>query len=233
VKSSDDFESDVWVYDELSRISKALASPRRLHLIHLLAQAERTVEELAMLSTMSVANTSRHLQALLAARLVAVRRAGLYAHYRLADTKVFALWQAVRDLGESRLARMRELVRVRFTGHGVPEPVDLEGFETRRRSGEGMVVDVRPEHEFEAGHIPGAVSLPLDDLEPRLHVLPADQEILVCGRGPYCALAHTAAATLMGHGYRARRLLIGYPDWQAAESRKSRPALVDSPGTRS
>src|SRR5882762_8706082 len=135
------------LYDQLARISKAIASPRRLELVDLLAQGERTVEELARLTGMSVANTSRHLQSLRAARLVAVRRAGLYAHYRLADERVFRVWQAVRDLGEARLSSVRELVRAHFEDRRGLEPIDLAALLERTRSGNVIVLDTRPERE--------------------------------------------------------------------------------------
>jgi rhodanese-related sulfurtransferase len=204
------------LYDQLARISKAIASPHRLELVDLLAQGERTVEELARLSSMSIANTSRHLQSLRAARLVTVRRAGLYAHYRLADERVFTMWQAVRDLGENRLAGVRELVRTHFGGRGALEPVDLRELVDRRRAGVVILLDARPEREFRAGHIPGAVSIPVEELEARLHVLPVDQEIIAYCRGPYCGLSDEAVAVLSANGYRARRFALGLPDWRAA-----------------
>lgn len=204
------------LYDQLARISKAIASPRRLELIDLLAQKERTVEDLARLSSMSIANTSRHLQALKAARLVAVRRAGLYAHYRLADEGVFRLWQSVRNLGEERLASVRELVRTQRSDRRAPEPVGVTELLERLRSGAAVLVDTRPEDEFEAGHIAGALSLPIDELEARLHVLPMDQEVIAYCRGPYCAFADRAVELLLERGYRARRFALGFPDWRAA-----------------
>ncbi len=204
------------LYDQLARISKAIASPRRLELVDLLAQGERTVEELAKLTSMSIANTSRHLQSLRAARLVTVRRAGLYAHYRLADERVFKMWQAVRDLGETRLASVRELVKAHFEARGALAPVDLAELMDRRRAGEVIVLDARPEREFRAGHIPGAVSIPVEELEARLHVLPVDQEIIAYCRGPYCVFSDEAVAVLLANGYRARRFALGLPDWRAA-----------------
>lgn len=208
-----DFEPQL--YAQLARVSKAMASPRRLELVDHLAQGERTVEDLAALTSMSVANTSRHLQSLRAARLVTVRRSGLYAHYQLADAGVFRLWQAVRDLGEARLASVRELVRARFE-RGPRPGVDFAELVRRRASGDAIVLDVRPEREFRAGHIAGALSVPLEELEARLHVLPTDQEIIAYCRGPYCGMADAAVATLEANGYRARRLTLGFPDWRAA-----------------
>jgi rhodanese-related sulfurtransferase len=204
------------LYDQLARVSKAISSPRRLELVDLLAQGECTVDELAALTSMSVANTSRHLQSLRAARLVSVRRAGLYAHYRLADERVFRMWQAVRDLGEARLASVRELIRTHFEDRRALEPIDLDGLLDRVRSGDVILLDTRPEREFHAGHIPGALNIPIDELEARLHVLPVDQEIVAYCRGPYCAFSDQAVAALVASGYRARRFALGFPDWRAA-----------------
>ena len=204
------------LYDQLSRISRALASPRRLELVDVLAQGERTVEQLARLTSMSVANTSRHLQALKSARLVSVRRAGLHAHYRLAGEDVFRAWQAVRDLGESRLSTVRELVRARFHHRAEAETVDLDALLAHVRSGEVVVLDTRPEAEFRAGHIPGALHMPIEELEERLHVLPMDQELIAYCRGPYSTISDEAVAILQASGYRARRFSLGFPDWRAA-----------------
>jgi ArsR family transcriptional regulator len=181
-----------------------------------MAQRERTVEELARLSGMSVANTSRHLQSLRSARLVVVRRAGLHAHYRLADGGVFELWRVVRDLGEKRLATVRELVSGRFERGVARERVGIEELAERMGSGSTVVLDARPEDEFLAGHIAGAVNVPADEVEAHLHVLPMDQEVVVYCRGPYCGFADRAVGTLRAHGYRARRLALGFPDWRAA-----------------
>ena len=204
------------IYDELSRLTKAIASPRRLELIDLLSQRECPVEELAGLSGMSMANTSRHLQALKAARLVSVRREGLYAHYRLADPAVFRLWQAVRDLGERRLATLREMVAIQFAHRRGDEPVPVDELVQRMSEGTVVVIDARPEPEFAAGHIAGALSLPVEELEARLHVLPADQDVVAYCRGPYCAFSDRAVAALRASGFRARRLEVGFPDWRAA-----------------
>jgi len=204
------------LYEQLARLTKALASPRRLELVDLLAQRERTVEELARLTSMSVANTSRHLQALRSARLVTVRRAGLHAHYRLADGGVFELWQAVRDLGERRLASMRELVSSHFEDRASLDAVGFDELLDRLRSGAAVLVDARPEEEYLAGHIAGAINVPVDELEARLHVLPMDQEVIAYCRGPYCAFADRAVAILRANGYRARRFALGFPDWRAA-----------------
>jgi rhodanese-related sulfurtransferase len=168
---------------------------------------------------MGVANTSRHLQSLRAAKMVVVRRRGLFAFYRLADEKVFRACQAVRELGESRLTSLRELVRERRGDATETDRAGLIGLDelvVRVRDGDSLVVDVRPESEYQAGHIPGALSLPHDALEERLHVLPMDQEIIVYSRGPYCAFADTAVRQLRESGHRAVRFALGLPDWRAA-----------------
>lgn len=203
-------------YDQLARLTKALSSPHRLELVDLLAQGERSVDELARLAGMSVANTSRHLQALKAGRLVTVRRSGLHAFYRLADEGVFTLWQAVRDLGERRLASMRELVMTRFADRQAMPAIGLDELVAGIRSGSMVIVDTRPEPEFLAGHIAGALNVPIDELEARLHVLPMEQEVIAYSRGPYCDLSDRAVATLRAGGYRARRFALGFPDWRAA-----------------
>jgi len=204
------------VYDQLARLTKGISSPRRLELIDLLSQRECPVEELAELSGMSVANTSRHLQALKSARLVAVRREGLYCHYRLADPAVFHLWQAVRDLGERRLATLRELVAIQFAERRSDPAVRMPELARRLEEGTVVVIDARPEREYMAGHIAGAVSLPVDELEARLHVLPSDQDVVAYSRGPYCSYSDQAVAALRANGFRARRLAVGFPDWRAA-----------------
>ena len=216
MNTSDRHDFDARLYDQLARLTKALASPRRLELVDLMAQRERTVEELAGLSRMSMANTSRHLQALRSARLVMVRRAGLHAHYRLADGGVFELWRVVRDLGEKRLATVRELVSARFEHGAERDRVGLDELAERLGSGSTVVLDARPEDEFLAGHIAGAVNVPADEVEAHLHVLPMDQEVVVYCRGPYCAFADRAVTTLRANGYRARRFSLGFPDWRAA-----------------
>jgi len=204
------------LFDQLARVTRSLSSPRRLELVDLLAQRERSVNELAQLTSMSVANTSRHLQALRSARLVSVRRSGLHAYYSLADEGVFRVWQAVRDLGENRLASVREMVRFRFEGSEHSGPVAMDELHARVRAGTAVLVDARPEEEFVAGHVPGAVNLPPGELEASIHVLPMDQEVIAYSRGPYCGFAEEIVAALRARGMRARRFALGFPDWRAA-----------------
>ena len=204
------------LFDQLARIGKALANPHRLELIDLLAQGERTVEELARETAMSVANTSSHLQTLLAAQLVTARRAGPYAHYRLADDAVFRAWQAVRDLGELRLAEVDRLVSAYLEDRGQLEAVSAPSLLERMRAGSAVLLDVRPAREFAAGHITGARSIPMEELEARLDELPVESEVVAYCRGPFCVFSDEAVALLRERGRDARRLDLGYPDWRAA-----------------
>jgi rhodanese-related sulfurtransferase len=204
------------LFEQFARIGKALSSPRRLEIVDLLAQGERTVEEIARETTMSVASASQHLQALKAARMVEARRDGLYVHYRLADEDVFRTWQTVRALAEARLSEVDRVVEAYLEDRDALEAVDATEL-MERLSDEGVIVlDVRPEEEYRAGHIPGALSVPVDGLEAALQALPKDREIVAYCRGPYCVFSDEAVALLRSRGYRARRLRQGLPDWRAA-----------------
>jgi rhodanese-related sulfurtransferase len=204
------------LYEQFARIARALANPHRLELLDLLAQGERNVEDLAREAAMPVANASQHLQTLRAAQLVEVRRDGLYAYYRLADDRVFRLWQAIRDLGESRLAEIDRLVRLFMDEPDDIQPVSAEALLDLIRDDRVVLLDVRPEEEYRAGHIPGARCMPVAELEARLQELPGDRDIVAYCRGPYCLFADEAVALLRAHGYRARRFAQGLPDWRAA-----------------
>lgn len=204
------------LFEQFARIGKALANPHRLELLDLLAQGERSVEDLAREAGMTVANTSRHLQELRAARLVEVRREGLYGYYRLADERVYGVWRAVRELGESRLAEINRLVGTYLTDRESLEAVYAEELLAKTREGGVIVLDVRPEEEYRAGHIPGAHSVPLERLEAYLEEIPRDQEIVAYCRGPYCVFSDEAVALLRSRGYQASRLTEGFPEWRAA-----------------
>jgi rhodanese-related sulfurtransferase/DNA-binding transcriptional ArsR family regulator len=204
------------LFEQFARVGKALANPHRLEILDLLAQGERTVEDLAREAGMSVANTSRHLQELRAARLVEVRREGLYGYYRLADERVFAAWQAIRDLGEARLAEIDRLVGSYLTDRDSLEAVCAEELLAKMREEGVEVLDVRPEDEYRAGHIPGARSVPVERMEAYLEEIPRDREVVAYCRGPYCVFSDEAVALLRSRGYRARRLREGLPDWRAA-----------------
>jgi len=203
------------LYEQFARIGKALSNPHRLELVELLAQSERTVEDLAAEANLPIANTSQHLQVLRAAQLVDVRRDGLYAHYRLSDERVFHLWQMLRDLGELQLAEVNRLVRSFLQGRSPLQSIKAAELLKRIETGDVVILDVRPTLEYQSGHIPEARSIPIDELETRLGELSRSQEIIAYCRGPYCVFADEAVILLEKHGYRARRLVEGLPDWQA------------------
>jgi rhodanese-related sulfurtransferase len=207
----------VALFDELARAAKALASGRRLELVDVLANGERTVEALAGEVGLSMANTSQHLQILRQAGLVTSRRQGTSIHYRLAGLEVFTLWQALRSLAASRLAEVERLAAAYVGARDELEPVTREELARRLEDGDDLVVlDVRPAAEHAAGHLPGAVSIPVAELRRRLAELPADREIVAYCRGPYCAFAHEAVELLRQEGLSARRLEDGLPEWQIA-----------------
>jgi rhodanese-related sulfurtransferase/predicted transcriptional regulator len=204
------------LFDQFARIGKAVANPHRLELLDLLAQGERRVEDLAAETALSVANASQHLQALRQAGLVETRRAGTSIYYRLADDRVFRLWQAIREVGEARLAEIDRLTQTFLTDRAQLEAVDANTLLRRLDEGDVVVIDVRPEQEFRAGHIPAARSIPIAELETRLDEVPRDREIVAYCRGPYCVFSDEAVALLRAHGYDARRLDVGLPDWRSA-----------------
>jgi len=205
------------LFDEFARVGKALASGRRIELLDVLANGERTVDGLAGEVGLSVANTSQHLQVLRQAGLITGRRQGTSIFYRLAAPDVFQLWQALRTLAASRLAEVERLAAAYLGARDELEPVTRQELARRLQDGDDLVVlDVRPAAEHAAGHLPGAVSIPVDELQRRLAELPADREIVAYCRGPYCAFAHDALALLRQEGFSARRLEDGLPEWQAA-----------------
>jgi rhodanese-related sulfurtransferase len=204
------------IFEQFARVGKALSHPKRLEILDLLAQAERTVEQVARETAVPVANASQHLQVLKAARMVEVRREGLYAHYRLADEGVFRAWRAVRDLGEARLAEVDRVVEAYLKDRGTMEAVDAVGLMERLADESVVVLDVRPEEEYRTGHVPGALSVPVSSLEAALQVLPKDKEIVAYCRGPYCVFSDEAVTLLKSRGYRASRLTEGFPEWRAA-----------------
>ncbi len=203
------------IYEQLARIGKALGSAPRLELVDLLCQGPRTVEALAKQAGQSVANTSHHLQVLRRARLVETEKQGVHVTYRLADTEVCTLFRSLRGVAESRLAEIEQITRAFLEERDAMEPVDLEVLVARVRSGEVTVLDVRPTEEYRAGHIPGALSVPLPDLERRLADLPPDREVVAYCRGRYCVMALTAVDKLRERGFEAVRLEDGVPEWRA------------------
>lgn len=203
------------VYEQFARIGKALSSGRRLEILELLAQAERTVEDLAAETAMSVANCSQHLQVLRAARLVEVRREGLFAKYRLADDGILRLWVVLREIGEARLAEISRVVDTFLTDRKTMQAISTGELRSRLKDGDVVLLDVRPTQEFEAGHIAGARSIPVAELDRRLKELPKKREIVAYCRGPYCVYADEAVDLLRARGYNAVRFHDGYPDWKA------------------
>ena len=204
------------LYGQYARIGKALGSPHRLEILELLAQGERSVESLAIELGLSAANASQHLQVLRAAGLVETRREGLFIHYRLADESVVPLTTALRTVAERRLAELERLVRDEFKSRSDVEPVSLKELLHRARRGAVVVLDTRPANEYRAGHIPGALSVPVDELQQQLRRLPRTKEYVAYCRGPYCVYADRAVAILRANGRRARRLSEGFPEWKAA-----------------
>ncbi len=204
------------VYEQFARITKALASPVRLELVDVLAQGERTVDALAREVGQSLANTSQHLRSLKEARLVEARRDGTFVHYRLADPQVIEVWRAVRALGERQLAEIERTVAAYLGDAGGFESVTADDLQRRLADGEVVLLDVRPDAEYRAGHLPGARSIPVGELAERLAELPPDATVVAYCRGPYCVMSYDALAILRDHGRRGVRLAEGLPDWRAA-----------------
>jgi rhodanese-related sulfurtransferase len=203
------------IYEQFSRIGKAISNPSRLELLDLLCQGPRTVEILAKEANLGLANTSQHLKALRAARLVEAEKSGLFVTYRLADEQVCQFFRSLRNLAETRLIEVRETTREFLAGRQGLEPVDREALLAKVREGAVTVLDVRPAEEYRAGHIPGALSIPLKELERRLSDLPRDRDIVAYCRGPYCVLAVEAVEMLRARGFSAFRLEQGVQDWRA------------------
>jgi rhodanese-related sulfurtransferase/predicted transcriptional regulator len=202
------------LFESIAVMGKAFASPRRLELLDLLAQGPRTVDQLARASKQSVANASQHLQALHAAGLVARERDGTRVRYELAGDDVLRLWLTLRDTSAERLAEVERSAR-EYLGDEV-EGIDRDELLARMRRRDVVLVDVRPQDEFEAGHIEGAESIPLDELEQHLGELPKDREVIAYCRGPFCVMSHEAVRRLHAAGVRARRLEDGWPEWKVA-----------------
>ncbi|WP_158853964.1 ArsR/SmtB family transcription factor [Saccharothrix deserti] len=203
------------LYDQFARVGKALGSGKRLELLDLLAQGERTVDSLARAAELGLTTASAHLQTLKHAGLVATRRDGTKIHYRLAGDDVAALYALVRAVADDHLADVA-VAGAAYLGPDTDQ-VDREELRRRVRSGRVTVIDVRPREEYAAGHIPGALSIPLDELAERLAELPADQEIVAYCRGAYCVLAHDAVRLLTARGLSARRLADGMLEWRLAD----------------
>ncbi|MCC6611017.1 MAG: metalloregulator ArsR/SmtB family transcription factor [Burkholderiales bacterium] len=205
------------LFEQFARVGKALANGHRLELLEHLAQGERTVEALAEVAGLSVANASQHLQHLRRAGLVAARKNGLHVHYRLADPAAYDLLGAMQRLAERQSGEVDRIVRTYLTAKDALEPVSRTDLLERTARGDVTVLDVRPPEEYAAGHLPDALNVPLRSLEAELGRLPRRQEVVAYCRGPYCVLAFEAVARLRALGYRARRLQGGFPEWKSAD----------------
>ncbi|WP_206455707.1 ArsR/SmtB family transcription factor [Aurantimonas marina] len=204
------------LFAEFASVARALGHPHRLEMLEHLAQGERGVEALSERVGLSIANGSQHLQQLRRTGLVASRRDGKFVLYRLADETVLSLLYELRQVAERNVAEVDRIVRGYFADRDSMEPVSREELLERSRTGLVTVLDVRPEDEFAVGHLPGAVNIPLSELEARLAVLDPDHEIVAYCRSAYCVLSFEAVAELRRRGFRVRRLEDGYPEWRAA-----------------
>lgn len=207
------------LFDTLAQVGRALGHGNRLELLDRLAQAEATVDRLARVTGLSVANCSQHLQQLRRAGLVTTRRDGRQMVYRLTDERVVQVITLMREVAETNLAEVERLVGRLFAdddADGVLEPMSREALRAGVENGDIALLDVRPEDEYQAGHLPNAINIPIEQLEQMLDRLPRDQEIVAYCRGPYCVLSHEAVRFLRQRGFRVRRYQEGYPEWKAA-----------------
>ena len=204
------------LFEQFARVGKALASGHRLEVLELLAQGERSVETVAELTGLSVANTSQHLQQLRRVGLVATRKEGLRVHYRLADPAVSELLGAMQRIAEKQYAEVERIVRSYLSAKDDLEPVSRAELLERAARGDVTILDVRPPEEFASGHLPGALNVPLAELDARRGNLPRGREVVAYCRGPYCVLAFEAVARLRAGGQAARRLEGGFPEWRSA-----------------
>lgn len=203
------------LYGQFARIGQALASPKRIELLDLLAQGEKTVELLAEQSATPIKNTSAHLRALRQARLVDTRREGTYVYYRVADAYVVDFVRSFEELGRRRLAEVAETTRLYIDGRDTLAPVTLAELRKLMRDDQVTVIDVRPRAEFDAGHVPGALSIPVPELSRRAPSLPKRKEVVAYCRGPYCVYSLEAVTLLRKQGFRARRTDEGLPEWRS------------------
>jgi rhodanese-related sulfurtransferase len=204
------------LYGQFALIGKAIASPARLELLELLAQGPRTVEALANESNLSIANASQHLQVLRQSGLVESEKQGLFVEYRLAGKDVLDLCRALRIVAETRSAELERIVRDHFGDRSESEAVSMDELLKRARKADVVILDTRPAPEFAAGHIAGAISVPVEELQHELRKLPKSKEYVAYCRGPYCVYADRAVEFLRKHGRQARRLMEGFPEWKAA-----------------
>jgi rhodanese-related sulfurtransferase/biotin operon repressor len=213
---STDAEHKARLYEAIGRVALALGSAGRLQILEFVAQGERSVDALATMTGLSVANTSKHLQALRQAGLVSARKQGLRVYYSLAGNDVAALLSALREVSEQRVAEVERLLSTWLAHRDELEPVPAREVLERAKKGLVVVLDVRPPEEYSAGHLPGAVNIPIHELAKRLKELPKRKEIIAYCRGPYCLMSYDAVALLRNKGMKARRLEAGLPEWRAA-----------------
>lgn len=205
------------VYSELAKITKSMANAHRMEIIELLAQGEFSVEQIAEQTNLSIANASQHLQVLKTAQLVEINRQGNFIFYRLSNDNVFKAWKALRTLGVERITAIEKVVKEFRKSKFDFETVTIDELIQKIESGKVTILDVRPESEYNQGHIAGAISIPIDELAKRLKELPKRGEIIAYCRGPFCVYADDAVSLLSKAGYKAKRLEEGYPDWKLKE----------------
>lgn len=201
------------VYQQLANIVKAMSNPHRLEILELLAQGQYSVAEIAEETEISGANASQHMQVLKQAQLVITRREGNHVYYRLAGESIYKAWKALRDLGIERVAEIERVLQQFRESRQSLETLSSEELAEKMKRGDITVIDVRPKHEFEEGHISGAVNIPVDQLSEKLDKLPENQEIVAYCRGPFCVFADDAVELLREKGFNAKRLDEGYPEW--------------------
>ena len=201
-------------YSILATMMKAMANSHRLEIVDLLGQGEKSVEEIANETSMSIANTSQHLQMLKAANLVEIRREGNFIHYKLAHDEIYRSWQMLRELGVNHIAEMEKLVRDFREKRNSLEAIRMDELMTRMKSKNVVVLDVRPATEFKDGHIPGAINIPIEELSTRIKKLQKNKEYVAYCRGPFCVFADDAVQLLTKKGFKAKRMYEGYPDWK-------------------
>lgn len=202
------------INEQFARIAKALANPHRIEIVDVLAQGERSVEAIAQETALSVANASQHLQALREAQVVKTRKVGLHVFYRLSNPNVYRLIQVLRELAQQELAEVDRIVDTYLSQRSLLEPISLQEMQKRLDDPNLVILDVRPALEYQQGHIAGARSIPIDELQSRLAELPKEQEIVAYCRGAYCVFADEAVTVLKAAGYQVYRMQEGYPDWE-------------------
>jgi len=202
------------VYGILAGMVRAMANPHRLEIVDLLGQGEKSVEEIAGETNMSIANTSQHLQVLKAANLVEIRRGGNFIHYRLRHDQIYKSWQTLRELGLERMAEMEKLIKDFREQRNTLEVVKIEELIYRLKSKNIVLLDVRPTTEYNNGHIPEAINIPIEKLSAKLKTLSCHKEYIAYCRGPFCVFADEAVSMLIKKGFKAKRLIEGFPDWK-------------------